>query len=59
MSNFKIIGNPNPEVGKEIIYKTSNSDHVSLLPGQISPVGINPFTEQVKWSVYILSLIHI
>ena len=54
MSNFKIIGNPNPEVGKEIIYKTSNSDHVSLLQGQISPVGINPFTEQVKWSVYIL-----
>lgn len=54
MSNFKIIGNPNPEVGKEIIYKTSNSDHVSLLPGQISPVGINPFAEQVKWSIYIL-----
>ncbi|HEX7871229.1 MAG TPA: glycoside hydrolase family 19 protein, partial [Chryseobacterium sp.] len=54
MSDFKIIGNPNPEIGKEIIYKTSNSDHVSLLPGQISPVGINPFAEQIKWSVYIL-----
>jgi uncharacterized protein (TIGR02594 family) len=54
MSNFKIIGNPNPEIGKEIIYKISNPDHVSLLPGQITPVGMNPFVEQVKWSIYIL-----
>ncbi len=54
MSDFKIIGNPNPEIGKEIIYKTSNSDHISLLPGQITPFEINPFVEQVNWSVYIL-----
>lgn len=54
MSNFKIIGPSNPEVGKEIIYKTSISNFPASLPGQINPVGNNPFTEQVKWSVYIL-----
>ena len=54
MSNFKIIGPSNPEVGKEIIYKTSNSDLSISLPGQIKTVENNPFTEQVKWSIYIL-----
>ncbi|SNR31352.1 hypothetical protein [Flavobacterium sp. ov086] len=55
MSNFKIIGNPNPEVGKEVIYTVSNSIlPESFLPGQTVPAGNNPFTEQVKWSVYIL-----
>jgi len=54
MSNFKIIGPSNPEVGKEIIYKTSISNFPASLPGQINPVATNPFTEQVKWSIYIL-----
>jgi hypothetical protein len=54
MSNFKIIGPSNPEVGKEIIYKTSISNLPLSLPGQINPVGNNPFTQQVKWSIYIL-----
>ncbi|MEO8237483.1 MAG: hypothetical protein ABI576_05190 [Flavobacterium sp.] len=55
MSDFKIIGDPNPVVGKEIIYKTSDfSLPASLSPGQAIPDGHNPFVEQVKWSVYIL-----
>lgn len=54
MSNFKIIGPSNPEVGKEIIYKTSNSNLPLSLPGQIKPEEKNPFSEQVKWSIYIL-----
>ncbi|WP_394773617.1 glycoside hydrolase family 104 protein [Flavobacterium sp.] len=54
MSNFKIIGPENPEIGKEIIYKTSISNFPASLPGQINPVATNPFTEQVKWSIYIL-----
>jgi len=54
MSNFKIIGTANPEIGKEIIYKTSISNIPASLPGQINPFASNPFTEQVKWSIYIL-----
>lgn len=54
MSNFKIIGPSNPEVGKEIIYKTSSSSIPLSLPGQSSPFGNSPFAEQVKWSIYIL-----
>ncbi|SNR31294.1 peptidoglycan-binding protein [Flavobacterium sp. ov086] len=55
MSNFKIIGNPNPEVGKEVIYTVSNSIlPESFLPGQTVATENNPFTEQVKWSAYIL-----
>ena len=54
MSNFKIIGTANPEIGKEIIYKTSISNLPASLPGQINPFASNPFTEQVKWSIYIL-----
>ena len=55
MPEFKIIGNPNPEIGKEIIYKTNDF----TLPGSLSPEqiiqdGNNPFVEQIKWSVYIL-----
>jgi len=55
MSNFKIIGTPNPEIGKEVIYKISTSNlPVGILPAQTNPFGSNPFTEQVKWSIYIL-----
>lgn len=54
MSNFKIIGPSNPEVGKEIIYKTSSSNLPLSLPGQNNPFGNSPFAEQVKWSIYIL-----
>ncbi|SNS04313.1 TIGR02594 family protein [Flavobacterium sp. ov086] len=55
MPDFKIIGNPNPEVGKEVIYTVSNSVlPESFLSGQTVPAGDNPFTEQVKWSLYAL-----
>jgi uncharacterized protein (TIGR02594 family) len=55
MSNFKIIGTPNPEIGKEVIYKIGTSNlPVGVLPGQTNPFGSNPFMEEVKWSIYIL-----
>ncbi|MCV9926938.1 hypothetical protein OIU83_04715 [Flavobacterium sp. LS1R49] len=55
MSNFKIIGSINPEVGKEVTYTVTNSNLPgSLFPGQVIPLGSNPFVPQVQWSVYVL-----
>ncbi|MCV9926104.1 hypothetical protein OIU83_00430 [Flavobacterium sp. LS1R49] len=55
MSNFKIIGNPNPETGKEVTYTVSNSNLPgSLFPGQVIPLGSNPFLAQVQWSLSVL-----
>jgi GH24 family phage-related lysozyme (muramidase) len=54
MSDFKIIGNPEPIVGKEEFYSV-NSFLPSALPFQNTASATNsPFELPVKWEIYIL-----
>ncbi len=54
MSELKIIGNPDPIVGKEEFYAV-NSNMFNVLPFQNAPTtGTNYFDLPVKWEVYIL-----
>jgi len=52
MSDFKIIGNPDPVVGKEEFYSV-NTFLPSVLPFQNS-ASSNSFEQPVKWEIYIL-----
>lgn len=52
MSDFKIIGNPDPVVGKEEFYSV-NTFLPSVLPFQ-NPASSNSFEQPVKWEIYIL-----
>ncbi|WP_281631991.1 L,D-transpeptidase family protein [Flavobacterium luteolum] len=52
MSDFKIIGNPDPVVGKEEFYSV-NTFLPNVLPFQ-NPVSSNSFEQPVKWEIYIL-----
>jgi len=52
MSDFKIIGNPDPVVGKEEFYSV-NTFLPSVLPFQ-NPASNNSFEQPVKWEIYIL-----
>jgi predicted chitinase len=52
MSDFKIIGNPDPVVGKEEFYSV-NTFLPSVLPFQNSASN-NSFEQPVKWEIYIL-----
>ncbi|MCM0666438.1 glycoside hydrolase family protein [Flavobacterium tyrosinilyticum] len=52
MSDFKIIGNPDPVVGKEEFYSV-NTFLPSILPFQNS-ASSNSFEQPVKWEIYIL-----
>lgn len=52
MSDFKIIGNPDPVVGKEEFYSV-NTFLPNVLPFQTSPLN-NSFEQPVKWEVYVL-----
>ncbi|MFH6966955.1 hypothetical protein [Flavobacterium sp. FlaQc-28] len=52
MSDFKIIGNPDPVVGKEEFYSV-NTFLPSILPFQNS-TSSNSFEQPVKWEIYIL-----
>ncbi|MET3027800.1 hypothetical protein ABXT06_14070 [Flavobacterium sp. UW10123] len=52
MSDFKIIGNPDPVVGKEEFYSV-NTFLPSILPFQNSASN-NSFEQPVKWEIYIL-----
>ena len=49
MSDFKIIGNANPEIGKEVIYTID-----SCLFTQQHMQRENLFNEEINWSIYIL-----
>jgi len=54
MSDFKIIGNPDPVVGKEEFYSV-NDFLPNVLPFQNSASNANNHFEQpVKWEVYVL-----
>lgn len=54
MSDFKIIGNPNPVVGVEEFYTVSDTIP-SVLPYQnTATVGASSFEHPVKWEVYVL-----
>lgn len=52
MSDFKIIGNSNPIVGKEEFYSVNNF-LPNVLPFQSLP-NTNNFEHPVKWEIYIL-----
>lgn len=52
MSDFKIIGNSNPLVGKEEFY-TINSFQQDIFPSQ-QPIFNNSFEQPIKWEVYVL-----
>lgn len=52
MSDFKIIGNPDPTVGKEEFYSV-NSFLPTVLPFQ-NPASTTSFEQPVKWEIYIL-----
>lgn len=52
MSDFKIIGNPDPVVGKEEFYSV-NTFLPSILPFQ-NGASNNSFEQPVKWEIYIL-----
>jgi predicted chitinase len=52
MSDFKIIGNPDPVVGKEEFYSV-NTFLPNVLPFQNSASN-NTFEQLVKWEIYIL-----
>ncbi|WP_029269169.1 DUF5675 family protein [Flavobacterium sp. KJJ] len=52
MSDFKIIGNPDPVVGKEEFYSV-NTFLSNVLPSQNS-ASDNSFEQPVKWEIYIL-----
>lgn len=53
MSEFKIIGNPDPIVGKEEFYYV-NSYLPNILPFQNTSTVNNNFEKPVKWEVYVL-----
>ena len=54
MSEFRIIGDPTPVVGKEEWYSVSQL-LPSLFPFQnLSNAATNPFEQHVEWSVYVL-----
>jgi len=54
MSDFKIIGNPDPVVGKEEFYSVNNFSP-NILPFQNSAFDANNhFEHPVKWEVYVL-----
>lgn len=53
MSEFKIIGNPDPIVGKEEFYYV-NSYLPNILPFQNTTAANNSFEKPVKWEVYVL-----
>lgn len=52
MSDFKIIGNPDPVVGKEEFYSV-NTFFPNVLPFQ-NPTSNSSFEQPVKWEIYIL-----
>ena len=52
MSDFRIIGNPDPVVGKEEFYSV-NTFLPSVLPFQ-NTASNNSFEQPVKWEIYIL-----
>lgn len=52
MSDFRIIGNPDPVVGKEEFYSV-NTFLPSILPFQ-NTASNNSFEQPVKWEIYIL-----
>jgi hypothetical protein len=52
MSNFKIVGNSNPEIGKEIVYTIENLNN-NLIPER-AQFNENIFQEQIHWSIFIL-----
>jgi len=52
MSDFKIIGNPDPVVGKEEFYSV-NTFLPNVLPSQNSASN-NSFEQPIKWEIYIL-----
>lgn len=56
MSDFKITGNPNPEIGKEEFYSVNTllPKIESYYPNQISSPTHNNFEHPVTWEVYIL-----
>lgn len=55
MSDFKITGNPAPEVGREEFYSVNTLlPKIGLYPGQIPPNTLNDFEYPVTWEVYVL-----
>lgn len=54
MSDFKIIGNPNPVVGVEEFYTVSDAMSLVLPYQNMAPAGNANFELPVKWEVYVL-----
>ncbi|OXB10960.1 hypothetical protein B0A81_03075 [Flavobacterium plurextorum] len=54
MSDFKIIGNPNPAVGVEEFYTVSDAMSLVLPYQNTAPAGNANFERPVKWEVYVL-----
>ncbi|MFB9108481.1 CHAP domain-containing protein [Flavobacterium gyeonganense] len=57
MSDFKITGNPAPEVGKEEFYSVNTLlPKIGLFSDQIPSNTLNHFEYPVTWEVYVLEL---
>jgi hypothetical protein len=57
MSDFKITGNPTPEVGKEEFYSVNTLlPKIGFYPGHIPSNTLNNFEYPVTWEVYVLEL---
>lgn len=55
MSNFKIVGSINPEIGKEEFYTIdSGQNSIPSYTKENEPSKSNPFEEQVHWTIKVL-----